>query len=51
MVFLRLLGMIDIRFSQAKDKTNNNITVLGSLALIIIMGDFYQFLPVIGRFL
>lgn len=34
---------------QAKSKTKNDITVLGGLALIIIMGDFYQFAPVIER--
>ncbi len=44
MVSLRLLGMIYIRLSQAKGKTNNNTAVLDGLALIIVMGDFYQFL-------
>ena len=49
MIFLRLLRMINLHFSQAKGKTNNNTAVLDSLALIIVMGDFYQFLPITGR--
>lgn len=40
-VFLKLLLTVDIYLSQTKDKTNNDIAVLGGLALIIIMGDFY----------
>ena len=51
MIFLRLLGIIDIYFSQAKGKTNNDTTVLGNWILLIIIGDFYQFSLVIGRFL
>ncbi len=43
--------MNNMHLSQAKDKTNNDTTVLGSLALIIVMGDFYQFLSITGRFL
>ena len=49
--FLRLLGMIDMHFSQAKGKTNNDIAVLVGLALVIVMGHFYQFSSVIGQFL
>ena len=49
MVFLKLLSTVNIRLSQAKGKTNNNIAILGGLALVIIMGDFYQFPPVVGR--
>ncbi len=48
-VSLRLLGMIDMHLSQAKDKTNIDIAVLGVLALVIVMGDFHQFLLVTGR--
>ncbi len=48
-VSLKLLSIVDIRLSQAKDKTNNETTVLDSLALVIVMGDFYQFAPVVGR--
>ena len=49
MVSLKLLEIIDMCLSQAKDKTNNDIVVLSGLVLIIIMRDFYQFLLVIGR--
>ncbi len=37
-----------MRLSQTKSKTNNDTTVLGGLALVIVMEDFYQF-PLIGR--
>ena len=40
-----------MRLSQAKDKTNNDTVVLGGLTLVIVMGDFYQFSPVVERFL
>ena len=49
MVSVKLLSIIDMRLSQAKGKANNNTTILGSLALVIVMRDFYQFLPVVGR--
>ncbi len=32
-----------------KGKTNNDTAVLGGLALVIVMGDFYQFSSVTGR--
>lgn len=48
-VFLRLLGMIDMRLGQAKSKTNNDNAILGGLALVIVMEDFYQFFPITGR--
>ncbi len=49
MVFLKLLLTVDMHLSQAKGKTNNNIAVLSGLALVIVMGDFYQFPLVVGR--
>ncbi len=49
MVSLKLLLTVDICLGQAKGKTNNDTAVLGGLALIIVMGDFYQFPLVIGR--
>ncbi len=49
MVFLKLLSIVDMRLSQPKGKTNNDTAVLGDLALVIVMGDFYQFPPVVGR--
>ncbi len=48
-VSLKLLLTVDMRLSQAKGKTNNDTVVLGSLALVIVIGDFYQFPPVVGR--
>ncbi len=41
--------MIDMYFSQTKSKTNNDIAVLGGLALVIVMEDFYQFLLITGQ--
>ncbi len=38
-----------MHLSQAKGKTNNGTAVLDGLALVIVMGDFYQFPPVVGR--
>ena len=49
MVSLKLLSTVDMHLNLAKGKTNNGIAVLGGLAMIIVMGDFYQFFPVIGR--
>ena len=49
MVFLRLLGMIKIHLSQAKSKNNNDTAVFDSLVLVVVIGNFYQFPPVIGR--
>ena len=43
--------MVDIRLNQAKGKTNNDTAILGGLALVIVMGDFYQFPPILGRLL
>ena len=42
-VFLKLLGTVNMRLSQAKNKTNNNFAVLSGLTLIIVKRDFYQF--------
>lgn len=49
MISLKLLSIVYIRLSQAKDKTNIDIIVLGSLALVIIIGNFHQFPPVVRR--
>ena len=49
MVFLKLLSIVDMHLSQAKSKTNNNTAVLGGFALVIVIVDFYQFPPVVGR--
>ncbi len=49
MVSLKLLSTVNMHLNQVKGKTNNDTTVLGGLALIIVMGDFYQFPLVVGR--
>lgn len=49
MVSLKLLLIVNSCLNQAKGKTNNYITILGGLALIIVIRDFSQFFPVIGR--
>ncbi len=41
MISLKLLSTVDMYLSQAKGKTNNETAVLGGLALVIVMGDFY----------
>lgn len=51
MVSLKLLLTVNIQLIQAKNKTNNNIRVLGGLAFIIMIEDFYQFLPIAERLL
>ena len=51
MVSLKLPATVDMRLSPAKDKTSNDIAVLGGLALIIVIGDFYQFPLVVERLL
>ncbi len=51
MVSLKLLLTCDMCLNKVKDKTNNDTIVLSDLALVILMGVFYQFLPVVRRFL
>ena len=49
MVSLKLLVTVNTQLSQAKKKPNNDTFILGRLAIIILMGDFDQFLPVVRR--
>ena len=49
MVSLKLLATVDAQLSLAKKKSDTDMAVLGGLAIVILMGDFYQFLPVVGR--
>lgn len=51
MVSLKLLLIANIQLSYAKRKTDNDSTILDSLAFVIIMGDFYQYLSKVKRFL
>ena len=41
MVLLKLLATVDAQLSQIKKKPNTDIAVLGKLAIVIFMGDFY----------
>ena len=51
MILLKLLSTVDSQLSQVKEKKDNNTAVLGGLALVIIIEDFYQFPPIVGKFL
>ena len=46
---LKLLATVDAQLSLAKRKPDTNIAVLGGLAIMILMGDFYQFPPVVEK--
>lgn len=46
---LRLLIIVDILLSQVKEKPDIDIAIFGGLALIILMGDFYLFPPLIRK--
>ena len=48
-ISLKLLLSVDMHLSQRKSKINNDTVVLGGLALIIVIKDFYQFPPMVGR--
>lgn len=48
-VSLKLLSIVDMRLSQAKGKIKNDIAVLIGLDMVIVIGDFYQFPPMIQR--
>lgn len=50
-VSLKLLLTINMCLSQIKSKIDNDTAILNNLALIIVMGDFYQFYPLIERLL
>lgn len=41
--------MIDSQLSQAKEKKDNNSAMLDDLAFVIIIGDFYQLLPIVKK--
>lgn len=43
--------MVNIQLNYAKCKTDNDITILDSLAFVIMIEDFYQFLPIVKKFL
>ena len=48
---LKFLATVDAQLSLAKEKPDTNTAVFGGLAIVILMGDFYQFPPAVGRLL
>ena len=45
----KLLAIVDIQLIQAKKEADIDTIVYGGLAIIILMRDFYQFLPQIEK--
>lgn len=50
-MFLKLLATVNTLFSQAKKKPNNDTSVFGGLVNVILMGNLYQFLPMVEKLL
>lgn len=50
-ISLKVLATIDTQLSQAKRKPDTDIIIFGRLAIMILMRDFYQFLPIVGKLL
>ena len=48
---LKLLATVDAQLSLAKGKPDTDTTVLGGPAIVILIGDFYQFPSVVKRLL
>ncbi len=51
MVSLDLFATVDLHLGIAKALHENSSTVLGRLSIVIFLDDFFQFCPVIERFL
>lgn len=49
MIYLKLLSLIDSQLSKVKGKKDDNMAILGDLTFDIVIEDFYQFLPVVGK--
>ncbi len=49
MVELDMLSNIAKQLAKARDLSSESTAMFGGLPIVILMGDFYQFLPVIGR--
>ncbi len=49
MIDLKLLTSMDKQLRKAKGTNSHSTTVFGGLPLVVLMGDFYQFAPVLGR--
>lgn len=48
-VSLKLLFTVGFQLSQTKREKDNNTVVLGGLAFVIIIKDFYQFSLVVRK--
>lgn len=48
---LKVLATIDTQLSQAKTKPDTDIIIFGRLAIMILIRDSYQFLPIVGKLL
>ncbi len=46
---LKLLASIDKQLRKAKGSDFSFTTFFGGLPLVVLMGDFYQFAPVVGK--
>lgn len=51
MVNLDFLATVDLYLGRAKFLHKNSSAALGRLSVVILLGDFFQFSPLIGRFL
>lgn len=49
MIDLKLLISIDQQLHKVKGLSSHSTTVFGGLSLVVLMGDFYQFSPVLGK--
>ncbi len=49
MVKLEMLSNMGKQLAKARSLSNSRTTVFGRLPIVIVMGDFYQFLPIAGR--
>ncbi len=49
MIDLKLLTSIDKQLQKARGSDSHSITVFGGLLLVVLIEDFYQFAPVLGK--
>ncbi len=49
MVELEMLSNMGKQLAKARSLSNSSTAVFGDLPIIIVMGDFYQFPPIVGR--
>ncbi len=49
MVKMEMLSNMGKQLAKARGFSNFSTAVLGGLPIVIVMGDFYQFLPIAGQ--